>query len=31
MGDLVGHMGMNGCGELEMTGAEVDLHGVCFF
>ena len=31
MGDLVGHMGVNGCRELDMSGAEVDLHSVCFF
>ena len=30
VGHLVGHMGMNGCGKLEMTWAEVDLHGFVF-
>jgi hypothetical protein len=30
MGHLVGHMGVDGGGELNVTGTDVDLHGLVF-
>jgi hypothetical protein len=30
MGHLLGHMGVDGGGELNVTGTDVDLHGLVF-